>query len=63
MAKLLKGDLLLNREVVGIASDGAGVDVACPTGETFRAKRVVCALPFSKLRRVTIKPGLSGPQA
>jgi monoamine oxidase len=63
MAKLLKGDLLLNREVTAIASDAAGVTVACATGETFRAKRVVCALPFSTLRRVKIEPGLSGPQA
>jgi monoamine oxidase len=63
MAKLLKGDLLLNREVTGITSDATGVTVACATGETFRAKRVVCALPFSTLRRIRIEPGLAGPQA
>jgi monoamine oxidase len=63
MAKLLKGDLLLNREVVGLTSDATGVTVACATGETFRAKRVVCSLPFSTLRRIKIEPGLSGPQA
>jgi monoamine oxidase len=63
MAKLLKGDLLLNREVVGVASDDTGVTVSCATGETFRAKRVVCSLPFSTLRRVKIEPGLTGPQA
>jgi len=63
MAKLLKGDVLLNREVVGLASDATGVTVTCATGETFRAKRVVCALPFSTLRRVKIEPGLTGTQA
>jgi monoamine oxidase len=63
MARLLKGDVLLNREVVGVASDAAGVTVSCATGETFRAKRVVCSLPFSTLRRVKIEPGLTGPQA
>jgi monoamine oxidase len=63
MAKLLKGDVLLNREVIAIMSDSAGVTVACATGETFRAKRVVCALPFSTLRRVKIAPGLTGAQA
>jgi monoamine oxidase len=63
MARLLKGDVLLNREVIGIASDATGVTVTCATGDTFRAKRVVCALPFSTLRRVKIEPGLTGPQA
>ncbi len=63
MAKLLKGDVLLNREVIGIASDATGATVTCATGETFGAKRVVCSLPFSTLRRVKIEPGLSGPQA
>jgi monoamine oxidase len=63
MAKLLKGDVLLNREVIGIASDATGATATCASGETFRAKRVICSLPFSTLRRVKIEPGLSGPQA
>jgi monoamine oxidase len=63
MAKLLRGDVLLNREVVGVTSDATGATVTCATGETFRAKRVVCALPFSTLRRIAIEPGLAGPQA
>jgi monoamine oxidase len=63
MAKLLKGNVLLKREVIGIASDATGATVTCATGETFRAKRVICSLPFSTLRRVKIEPGLTGAQA
>jgi monoamine oxidase len=63
MAKLLKGDLLLDKEVIAISSDDAGVTVTCRDGATYRAKQAVCSLPFSTLRQVKIEPGLSGPQA
>lgn len=63
MAKLLKGDLLLGKEVVGIVSAAEAVTVTCRDGSSYRAKRVVCSLPFSTLRNVAIEPGLSGPQA
>ena len=63
MVKLLKGDLLLDKVVVGIASDLTGTTVVCGDGSSYRAGQVVCSLPFSTLRHVKIEPGLSGLQA
>jgi monoamine oxidase len=63
MAGLLKGDLLLGKEVVGLSSDAAGAEVVCRDGTTYRARRVVCSLPFSTLRHVKIEPPLTGAQA
>jgi monoamine oxidase len=63
MAKLLKGDVLLGREVVAIDQDGAGVSVRCADGSTFSAARLICSLPFSALRNVKLLPALEGVQA
>jgi monoamine oxidase len=63
MARLLKGDVLLGREVVAIETNASGATVHCRDGSTFSAGRVVCSLPFSTLRQVQIMPGLSGKQA
>jgi monoamine oxidase len=63
MARLLKGDLLLDREVLGVSSDSTGATVVCRDGSVHRAKSVVCSLPFSTLRHVKIDPALTGPQA
>ena len=63
MAKMLKGDLLLGREVVAIDTTATGATVTCRDGSTFRGGRVICSLPFSTLRRVRVTPGLSGVQA
>jgi monoamine oxidase len=63
MANLLKGDLLFDKEVVGVSSDATGATVVCQDGSTYRARRVVCGLPFSTLRQVKLDPGLTGMQA
>ncbi|NIJ08505.1 monoamine oxidase [Sphingomonas vulcanisoli] len=63
MAKLLKGDLLLGKEAVGIVSEADAASVRCADGSTYRAKRIVCALPFAVMRRIKFAPGLSGVQA
>jgi monoamine oxidase len=63
MAKLLKGDLLFDKEVVGVSSDATGATAVCRDGSSYRAKAVICALPFSTLRHVKIEPGLTGVQA
>ncbi|MFN3551923.1 MAG: flavin monoamine oxidase family protein [Novosphingobium meiothermophilum] len=63
MARLLKGDVLLGREVVAITQDGAAVTVHCADGATFSAGHVVCSLPFSALRNVKVLPALEGMQA
>ena len=41
MAKLLKGDLLLGKEVVGITNEASAATVTCRDGTSYRAKRVV----------------------
>ncbi|MET0246393.1 MAG: FAD-dependent oxidoreductase [Sphingomonas sp.] len=63
MAKLIKGDVLLGKEVVAIDSQAAGVEVRCLDGSVHRAGRVVCSLPFSTLRTISMTPGFSGAQA
>ena len=63
MAKLLKGDLLTGKAVVGLAANAHSVTVSCRDGSIFRARRAVVTLPFSVLRTVKIEPALSGVQA
>lgn len=63
MAKLLKGDLLLGREVVAITTTANDATVHCRDGSQFTAGRIVCTLPFSTLRNVDIVPALTGRQA
>ncbi len=63
MAKLLKGDLLFGKEVVGIASDATGATATCRDGSSYRAKAIICALPFSTLRHIKVDPALTGVQA
>ena len=63
MAKLIKGDVLLGREVVAIETSATKGVVHCRDGSRFEAKRVVCSLPFSTLRHIHILPALTGVQA
>lgn len=63
MAKMLHGDILFGKDVVGIQRETGSMTVSCRDGSRYRAKRVVCSLPFSTLRRVTIEPHLGGLQA
>jgi monoamine oxidase len=63
MAKALKGDILLGREVVAIETGPDSATVQCRDGARFSAKRIVCALPFSTLREIAIDPPLDGVQA
>ncbi|MET0241217.1 MAG: NAD(P)/FAD-dependent oxidoreductase [Sphingobium sp.] len=63
MAAKVKGDVLKGKEVVGIES-GAGVaTVTCRDGTSYRAKRVLCSLPFSTLRNIHLTPALTAQQA
>lgn len=56
MAKALKGDLLLNKRVIAINVDDRSAEVICDDGTRYRAKAVVCSMPFSTLRHVAISP-------
>ncbi len=63
MAKLLRGDVVLGKEIVAINTSDAAAVVHCRDGSRFEAKRVVCSLPFSTLRHVHVVPGLPAVQA
>ena len=63
MAAKLKSDILLGKKVVAIDADKGAMSVRCADGTTYRAKRVICSMPFSTLRSVKVTPGLTGQQA
>lgn len=63
MAKLLKGDIILGKQVTAIEAGETVCRVTCADGSVFEAATIVCSLPFSTLRHVHIIPGLSGMQA
>lgn len=56
MARRLKGDLLKGRRVVAISARDNGAEVRCEDGTRYRAKAVVCSMPFATLRHVAIDP-------
>jgi monoamine oxidase len=63
LAKQLKGDVLLGREIVAITQADGRMRVHLEDGSTLSSPKVVCTLPFSTLRNVAIEPGLTGVQA
>lgn len=63
MAKLLKGDVVLGREVAAITQNDSSATVHCADGSSFSAGRVISSLPFSALRNVRLLPALEGVQA
>ncbi|MEM9532476.1 MAG: NAD(P)/FAD-dependent oxidoreductase [Pseudomonadota bacterium] len=63
MARGLKTEIRFGQAARAIRSSAQGVAVTTSTGETFRAKRCICTLPFSALRHVAIEPYLEGIQA
>lgn len=56
MARRIKGDLLQGRRVVAIEADADGGRVTCADGKSYRAKAIVCTMPYSTLRHVAIDP-------
>ncbi len=62
MANALKNEVILNQTVTGIRTSKDGSEVHCSDGTVYRAKRVICSLPCSVLRRVKIDPVMTGPQ-
>ncbi len=63
MARKLKHEIRLDQEVVAIRDEGAMVTVDCRDGTRYRARQVICSLPFSVLRHVHVDPVLPAPQA
>ncbi|MEM7705059.1 MAG: FAD-dependent oxidoreductase [Pseudomonadota bacterium] len=62
MAGRLKEEARLEREVMSIEQTTDAVHVRCRNGEAYRARFVVCSLPFSKVRDLTLTPALEGEQ-
>jgi monoamine oxidase len=56
MAKRIKGELLQGKRVVAIESSERGASVTCSDGSVYKAKAVVCSMPFSTLRHVALDP-------
>lgn len=56
MAGRLRGDLLKGKRVAAIETGADGARVSCGDGKSYRAKAVVCSLPFATLRHVAIDP-------
>lgn len=52
MANSLKNGVLLNKTVLGFDDSGSEVTVHCGDGTSYRAKHVVCSIPFPVLRSV-----------
>ena len=63
MAERLDHGVCFRKSVTAVVDDGRRVAVHCTDGAVFTARHVICALPFSKLRDVTIDPPLAGRQA
>lgn len=56
MAAQLGDGVITGAEVVGVRSNGSGVEVHCADGSVHRAKRVVCSMPVPTLRWVRFDP-------
>jgi monoamine oxidase len=63
MAGKLKRPVELQREVVAISSNEQGAEVHCVDGSIYKARRVICSLPYSVLRNIRFDPLLNGAHA
>ncbi len=63
MANQLKAGVRFGQAVKSIVADGSGVRVRASHGGRYAAKAVICAVPFSTLRRIDLAPKLVGEQA
>jgi monoamine oxidase len=62
MAARLRREVLLGHEVTAIEAEAGRVRVHFRDRAPMEAAQVVCSLPLAKLRDVSIRPGLEGPQ-
>jgi monoamine oxidase len=63
IAKLLKREIAFNTHVTAIRADKDGVEVRTKAGRSYRAGRVVAAVPLPLLREIAIEPALPALQA
>jgi monoamine oxidase len=62
MAAQLREPVRLNQTVKAIESTATGVTVRTADGTRYAARAVVCAVPFTTLRRIDLRPDLEGMQ-
>jgi len=56
MAARLKGDRLMGKRVVAIDVSASNATVKCADGSRYKARAVICSMPFATLRDVAISP-------
>lgn len=62
MAGALEGDILMSSPVSAIISEKDMSEVHLENGKVFRSIKVLCTLPASALRKISLSPKLSGIQ-
>lgn len=63
MASALREPVRLGQAVKAIDASGTNVEVRTADGARHAARAVICALPFSTLREIDLRPALGGEQA
>jgi monoamine oxidase len=63
MAAQLKQPVRLGQAVKSVDATDAGVAVRTADGGRYTARAVICAVPFTTLRRIHLRPDLDGMQA
>jgi monoamine oxidase len=58
MAKALKNEVHLNKQVVGVRADKNVAEVVCADGSVYKGKHVVCTLPMPVMRYIKFDPVL-----
>jgi monoamine oxidase len=62
MAKALGDKVHYKKIVSGIRSDGNMAEAVCADGSVYKAKKIVCSIPYAALRNVKIDPLVPGAQ-
>lgn len=63
LAAALAHEVRLNTVVTALEDRGSEVRLTCADGQIWCARQVICSLPFSALRRLSMQPPLTGLQA
>ncbi len=63
MARALKNEMHLGREVTGMRTGETEAEVVCRDGTVYRAKHAVCALPLPVMRYINFDPALPSVQS
>jgi monoamine oxidase len=63
MANNLGNEVQLNKKVIAINTTQKNCEIICKDGSLFRARHVICSVPFSVLKKIRITPSIVGLQA